>query len=115
MQLIGDAGVVELLRGRELNHQGQQQALGLDRIPGAGRQHLFEQNPFVGHVLIDDPQAVARGRDDEAVVDLAQRTKVLQRLQAVRRGQHRVGEQRAVRVGNGQFEGAGRVREIESR
>ena len=43
---------------------------------GALGQHLFEQDPLVRHVLVDDPQSVASGGDDEAVVDLAQRAQV---------------------------------------
>src|SRR5882724_7953735 len=50
--------------------------LPLHPIVGLLPQHFFEQDSFVGHVLIDNPQAVASGRDDEAVVDLAERPQV---------------------------------------
>ena len=38
---------------------------------GAVCQNLLEQDALVGHVLVDDPEAVAAGGNDEALVDLA--------------------------------------------
>ena len=58
-------------------HQGQQQALHFHRAAGTLFQHLLDQDALVSHVLVDDPQPVAAGGHDEAVVNLAQRTQVL--------------------------------------
>ena len=60
------------------NHQGIS-SRWLHSVPRRrAAQHLFEQDSFVGHVLVDDPQTVAPRGDDEAVVDLAERTQVVQ-------------------------------------
>src|SRR5215472_11455436 len=59
VQLVGDAGVVDLLLRCELQDQGHEQALYLDPAGGALLQHLLEQDALVGHVLVDDPQPVA--------------------------------------------------------
>jgi hypothetical protein len=42
------------------------------------RQHLFEQNALMRHVLVDNPQPVASRSDDEAVVNLAKRPQVFE-------------------------------------
>ena len=76
MQFVGDARVVDLLLGRELQDQRHQQALHLHAAGGALLHHLLEQDALVRHVLVDDPQAVAAGGDDEALVDLAERAQV---------------------------------------
>ncbi len=47
-------------------------------------QHFLEQNPLMRDVLVDDPQPVASGRDDEAVVNLAKRAKIGERGEALR-------------------------------
>ena len=76
VQLVGDARVVDLLLGGELHDQRHQQALHLHAAGRALLHDLLEQDALVGHVLVDDPQAVAAGGDDEALVDLAQRAQV---------------------------------------
>ncbi len=63
-------------------------------------QHFLEQNALMRDVLIDDPQAIASGRDDEAVVNLAERPKIGESSQALRRFWYLLRE-RAVRVGDG--------------
>ena len=71
-QLIGDAGVIDLLFGGERENHRHQQALGLDGAGGALLEDLLEEDALMRHVLIDDPQAVAAGGDDEALVNLAE-------------------------------------------
>ena len=71
-----DARVVDLLFRRQLQDQRHQQALRFHPPRGALFEHLLEQNPLVGHVLVDDPQAIAPGGDDEALVDLPERAQI---------------------------------------
>ena len=59
--------------GGQLEHDRHQQPLLLHPAGGLLPQHLLEQDALVRHVLVDDPEAVAAGGDDEALVDLAQR------------------------------------------
>ena len=105
VQLLGDARVFDLLRGAQADHQGHQQPLALDAALGALGQHLLEQNSLVRHVLVDDPQPVASRGDDEAVVDLAQRPQIGERVQTFGIERLGVGEQRPMSVGDGQSSG----------
>ena len=69
------------------------------RPGGALLQHLLEQDALVRHVLVDDPQAVAAGGDDEALVDLPERAQVARAPTAsVSGGGHGLGRELAVRV-----------------
>ena len=72
--------------------------LPLHAVFGLLPQNFFEQDSLVRHVLVDDPEAVASGGDDEAVVNLAQRPQVGKDRQALR-SFGAVG-QRAVRIRN---------------
>ena len=36
-------------------------------------ENLFKQHPLVGHVLVDDPEPVFAGGEDERIPQLAQR------------------------------------------
>ena len=69
---------------RQLDQDRHQQPLRLHAARGVLPQHLLEQDALVGHVLVDDPQAVAPGGDDEALVNLAERPQIGQRGQALR-------------------------------
>ena len=82
MEFVGDARVIDLLLGGELQNQRHEQALHLDASGGALLHHLFEQNALVRHVLVDNPQAVAAGGEDEAFVDLAERPQIGERCQS---------------------------------
>ena len=104
---------------RQLDHRSGISRRCVSTRPAARwRQHLLEQNALMRHVLIDDPQSVAPRRDDEAVVDLAQRPQIRQSassfpaIPAVRSR-----EQRSMRIGHSS--GSRRVRsrivEIEAR
>ena len=72
-QFVGDVGEDGLLRQREFDHQRQQQALAFDFLRRPLFQNFLEQHAFVGHVLVDDPQAFGIDRQDERVANLAQR------------------------------------------
>ena len=48
----------------------------LDVAGGTLREDPFEQNALMRHVLIDDPEPVAAGGDDETVVNLANGPKI---------------------------------------
>ena len=82
-EFIGDARIFELLRGRELQDQWHEQLLYFEATLGTRAQHLFKENAFVGYVLIDDPEPVARRRDDETVVKLSERTQIGQRGKSI--------------------------------
>ena len=74
--------------------------LHLDTTGGALFQHLFEQNPLMRDVLIDDPQPVTPCRYDKAVVNLAQRAQVAEDLES-RSLDHRARRKyRPVRIGH---------------
>src|ERR1700693_341276 len=70
--------------------------LTLHAVFGLLPQNLFEQDSLVGHMLVDDPETIAAGRDDEAVVILSQRAQVRKYRQALR--SFCAKRQRAVRV-----------------
>jgi len=38
-------------------------------------KHLLKQNPFMRHMLVDDPQPIGPSRNDEAVMQLPERPK----------------------------------------
>ncbi len=71
VQLIGDAGVIDLLLGGQGKNERHQQALHLDPAGGALLHYLLEKDALMGYMLIDDPQTVAAGGEDEAFMDLA--------------------------------------------
>ncbi len=60
------------LPGFELDQQGHQQALALDFLDLAVAQNFFKKNTFVCHMLVDDPQAVVAGGQDEGLAQLAE-------------------------------------------
>ncbi len=69
---------------REIEQQRHQKLLALHAALSLLPQDFFEQNALVRDMLVDDPKAVASGRDDEAVVNLAERPKIGERGQALR-------------------------------
>src|SRR4029077_7580734 len=72
-QFVGDIGEDGLLGVREFDHQRQQQALALDFLGRPLLQDFLEEHTFVGHMLVDNPQAFRIYREDEGVANLAQR------------------------------------------
>src|ERR1017187_5226386 len=73
-----------LARG-QLDDERHQQLLLFGRLGQAQLADFFEQNAFVGDVLVDDPQALRIDRQDERVANLANGTKRTQRIQPDRR------------------------------
>ena len=84
IQLRGDARVFELLPGGEFDQNGHEQLLRFHAAAGLLAKHLLKEDALVGHVLVDDPQAIASGGHDEAVMNLAERAQFGQRGQALR-------------------------------
>ena len=78
MQLIGNARIVDLLLGRELQNQRHQQPLRLHPPGGTLFHYLFEEDALVRHVLIDDPEPVAARGENKAFMDLPQRPQIRQ-------------------------------------
>ena len=76
VHFLRNTGIFKLLGGRELQDGGQQEALNLDVARGALPQNLLEKNALVSDVLVDDPEAIAAGGDDETVVELAERAEL---------------------------------------
>ena len=101
VQFLGDARVIDLLLRRELQDHRHQQPLHFHASGGALFQHLLEQNALMRHVLVDDPQPVASGGDDEALVDLAERAQIARAPKATSRarGWHPAETRRACRAG----------------
>ena len=69
---LGDSGVFDLLLRRELQDERHEQSLHLQASGRLLSQNLFEEDAFVCHVLIDNPEPVRSGGNDEAVVQLSQ-------------------------------------------
>jgi hypothetical protein len=70
VKFVGDAGVLDLLSRGELQDDRQQQTLHFDATRRSLLDQLLEQDALVRHMLIDDPEAIAPGGDDEAFMDL---------------------------------------------
>ena len=63
-----------LMRGRgDVDHQGDEQPLRLERSTGKPLHHPLEQHPLVRNVLIDDRHPFIVHRNDERVAKLAER------------------------------------------
>ena len=70
--MIEDGG----LRGREIESFGHEKLLRLASVAQLPGAILVEEDSLVCDVLIDQQQAFVVGRDDEALVELAQRADV---------------------------------------
>ena len=57
----------------QLDQQGHQQPLALHLFHLAVAQNFFKKHPFMCHMLVDDPQSVLAGGQDEGFAQLAQR------------------------------------------
>jgi hypothetical protein len=64
-------------------------------------ENFFEQDALVGDVLVDDPEAIGSGGNDEAVVELADGPEVAEDFQARDGVPDELGRERSVSVGNG--------------
>jgi hypothetical protein len=59
------------LGGEHVDEQGHEEALALDLLGVAIAEDFFEEDAFVGYVLVDDPEAFFVGGEDEGVAELA--------------------------------------------
>ena len=57
-KFLGNVAEDRLLRRSQFNDQRHEQTLAFDPPRRALPQHSLEQHPLVGHMLIDDPEAV---------------------------------------------------------
>ena len=71
-ELLGYAREHHHLLGLEFHQQRHQQALALHLFYLAVAQDLLKKHPFVCNVLIDDPQAVVAGGQDERLAQLSE-------------------------------------------
>jgi hypothetical protein len=106
-EFVSDAGVFDLLAGGEFDDHGDEQLLLFEPSGGALAEHLFKENAFVGDVLIDDPEAVAAGGDDEAFVELADGAEVFEDIEAGHAVELHPGGGAAVMVGDFEAGGGG--------
>ena len=82
-QFLGNPGENDHLPRFQLHQQRHQQALALDFFDLPIAQNFFKKHPLVSHMLVDYPQAVVSGGQDERLAQLAQRA---QRTQVVQIG-----------------------------
>ena len=71
LQFFGDACKYNHLLGFQLDKQGHEEALALNFLDLAGAKNFFKKNALVGHVLVDYPQTVFAGGQDEGLAELA--------------------------------------------
>jgi hypothetical protein len=72
-EFLGDAGKDDHLLGLQFHEHWHEQALALDALHLAVPEDLLEKHPFVCNVLIDDPQSVVSGGQNEGFAQLAER------------------------------------------
>ena len=72
-ELLGDAGKDDHLLGLQFHEHWHQQALALDAFHLAVTEDLLKKHSFVCNVLIDDPQSVVSGGQNEGFTQLAER------------------------------------------
>ncbi len=78
-QFIRDFREDGLLSGRECQDNRHQQTLALNTPGRALFQDSFKQHTFVGHMLVNDPEALVIDGKDKRLSDLAQRLERTQR------------------------------------
>jgi hypothetical protein len=71
LELFCDARKYNHLLGFELNKQRHEEALALNFFNLAGAKNFFKKNAFVSDVLVDYPQTVLAGGQDERLAKLA--------------------------------------------
>jgi hypothetical protein len=72
LQLFGYLGEGDHLGGKEIDEQRHEEALALDLFGIAVAEDFFEEDALVGYVLVDDPEALLVGGEDEGVAELAE-------------------------------------------
>ncbi len=80
LQFVGYFGEYHHLPRLELHKQGHQEPLALHVFYIPLAQDLFEQDALVGDVLVDDPESVFAGGQNERLAELAE---CLQRPQMI--------------------------------
>ena len=73
LEFLGNARKNHHLFRLQLHQHGHQQALALNALDLAVTQDLFKKHSFVCNMLIDDPQAVVAGGQNERFPELAER------------------------------------------
>ena len=73
LELFGGLGEGDHLGGEEIYEQGHEEALALDLFGVALAEDFFEEDALVGYMLVDDPETLFVGGEDEGVAELAQR------------------------------------------
>ena len=71
-ELFGDGGEGDHLGGKELNEDRHEEALALDFFYASLAKDLFKKDTLVGYVLVDDPETLFVGGEDEGVAELAE-------------------------------------------
>ena len=72
VEFLGDFGEGDHLGGEKVDQQGHEEALTLHLLGVAIAQDFFEEDAFVGYVLVDEPEALFVGGEDERVPQLAE-------------------------------------------
>jgi hypothetical protein len=73
LEFFGDLGEGDHLGGEKIDEERHEEALALDLFGVALAEDLFEEDALVGYVLVDDPEALFVGGEDEGVAELAER------------------------------------------
>ena len=81
VQLFGDLGKNHHLPGLQFHQEGHQQALALHLFHLAIAQNFFKKHSLVCHMLVDYPQAVVAGGQNERLAQLAQRAQGAQMIE----------------------------------
>ena len=84
-KFFGNTAEGRLLRRSQFDDQRHEQTLALDLLRLALAQDSLEQHALVGHMLIDDPEAIFVNRENERISNLAERTQRSKRFES-RRG-----------------------------
>ncbi len=80
-EFLGDAGEDHHLGGLEFDQHGHEESLALDMLHLAVAKNLFKEHALVCHMLVDNPQAVFAGGQNEGLAQLAEgpkRTEVVE-------------------------------------
>jgi hypothetical protein len=72
IEFLRDLGEGDHLGGEEVDQQRHEEALALDLLGVAVAQDLFEEDALVGDMLVDEPEALFVGGEDEGVAELAE-------------------------------------------
>lgn len=71
-KFLGDAGKNDHLLGLQLDQHRHEQALALDLLHLPVAEDLLKKHSFVCNMLVDDPETILTGGQDERITELAQ-------------------------------------------